>query len=120
MKIGSQEVCGPKVDIPTTLVFHFTLVSLIAGECIIWTGTFLASAHVLNNIPLYPRWFGYAMIISPLFTTYVLTKVPFLSFGSSMQISGIPPLERQMNRRLRGRQDYEEYKKNTPILIPKL
>ena len=48
------------------------------GESVIWTGTFLASAHILNAVSLYPPWFGYAMIVSPLFTTLILTKVPLL------------------------------------------
>jgi steroid 5-alpha reductase family enzyme len=93
---------------------------LMTGECVIWTGVFLASAHVLNTVPIYPPWFGYTMIVSPLFTIYTLTKVFHASSENLIQISGIPPLERQMNKRLRGRKDYEEYKKNTPILIPKL
>jgi steroid 5-alpha reductase family enzyme len=37
-----------------------------------------------------------------------------------MQVSGIPPLEYQMNKQLRGNKEYEEYKRTTPILIPKL
>jgi steroid 5-alpha reductase family enzyme len=87
---------------------------------VIWTGVFLASAHVLNSVsPLYPSWFGYTMLISPLFTTFILTKV-LCVVGYANEISGIPPLERLMNKRFRGRKDYEEYKRNTPILIPKL
>jgi len=42
---------------------------------VIWVGTFLISAHVVNAIPLYPPGFGYAMLVSPLFTNFVLTRV---------------------------------------------
>lgn len=79
------------------------------------------SAHVLNAISLYPPGFGYAMIVSPLFTNVVLTKVRVFSFlVDDRQISGIPPLEYMMDKKLRDRKDYQEYKKNTPVFVPKL
>ena len=43
-----------------------------------------------------------------------------LILGTNMQVSGIPPLEYQMNKQLRGNKEYEEYKRTTPILFPKL
>src|SRR5205814_8426376 len=91
------------------------------GECMIWTGVFLASAHILNSVsPLYPPWFGYAMIVSPLFTAFILKKVhPISSRKSNPKISGIPQLESQMTKKFRGPKDYEENKKNTQILIQK-
>jgi steroid 5-alpha reductase family enzyme len=36
-----------------------------------------------------------------------------------MQVTGIPPLEKQMDKKFSGRKDYEEYKANTSIFIPK-
>ena|ERR1700724_1174874 len=50
--------------------------NLTGGECTIWTGAFMVSSHVLNSVPLvYPSWFGYSMLISPIFTPLLLTKV---------------------------------------------
>jgi len=60
------------------------------------------------------------MVISPLFTLYILTKVVSHLSPINKQVSGIPPLEYQMNKQLRGNKEYEEYKRTTPILIPKL
>jgi len=48
-------------------------------------------------------------MISPLFVTLLLTRV-----------SGIPLLERKADQKWGGQADYEEYKKNTPVLIPRL
>lgn len=79
----------------------------------------MASAHVLNAVPsVYPSWFGYAMIVSPAFITLLLTKVfPVMNLTKA---SGIPPLEKHMDEKYSGRKDYEAYKSNTPIFIPKL
>ncbi|WP_455140794.1 DUF1295 domain-containing protein, partial [Candidatus Hodarchaeum mangrovi] len=42
------------------------------------------------------------------FVTLLLTRV-----------SGIPILENRADEKWGGQEDYEEYKKNTPVLIPK-
>lgn len=47
----------------------------MVGESTIWTGAFIASCHALNTTPLYPPWFGYLTIISPIFTYFILTRV---------------------------------------------
>ena len=49
----------------------------------------------------------YATLISPVFVTFLLTRV-----------SGIPLLEQRADDRWGGQDDYEAYKKNTPVLIP--
>ena len=48
-------------------------------------------------------------LISPVFVTLLLTKV-----------SGVPLLEKKSDTKWGGQADYEAYKKNTPVLIPKL
>jgi steroid 5-alpha reductase family enzyme len=35
-------------------------------------------------------------------------------------ISGVPLLEKRADKKWGGQEDYEEHKRNTPILIPKL
>jgi steroid 5-alpha reductase family enzyme len=47
-------------------------------------------------------------MISPIFVTLLLTRV-----------SGIPLLEKKADTKWGGQADYEEYKKNTPVLIPR-
>jgi steroid 5-alpha reductase family enzyme len=36
-----------------------------------------------------------------------------------MVISGVPMLEKKADKRWGGQEDYENYKKNTPVLIPR-
>ena len=50
-----------------------------------------------------------AALISPIFVTLLLTKV-----------SGVPMLEARADEKWGGQADYEDYKKNTPVLIPNL
>jgi len=51
----------------------------------------------------------WAAMISPIFVTLLLTR-----------ISGIPLLEKKADKKWGGQVEYETYKKNTPVLIPKL
>lgn len=67
------------------------------GESIVWTGVFLASVHILNSVsPLYPSWFGYTMIVSPLFTTYILTNV-YLTSNHNLTLDLRNPTTRKTN-----------------------
>ncbi len=72
------------------------------GEIILWIGVMLIAVPVLQGW----QWIA---LISPLFVTLLLTKV-----------SGIPMLEARADEKWGGQEDYEAYKKNTPVLIPKL
>jgi len=72
------------------------------GEIVLWIGIAIIAAPVLQGW----QWIG---MISPLFVTLLLTR-----------ISGIPMLENKADTKWGGQDDYEEYKKNTPVLIPRL
>jgi len=71
------------------------------GEIIIWIGVALIAFPVLK---------GWALVtlISPIWVIIQLTV-----------ISGIPMLEKKADKRWGGQEDYEKYKKNTPMLIPR-
>jgi steroid 5-alpha reductase family enzyme len=71
------------------------------GEIVLWTGMAILALPVLQG------W-QWATLISPLFVTILLTR-----------ISGIPPLEDQADERWGGDKEYKEYKRRTPVLIPK-
>lgn len=72
------------------------------GEIMLWFGVFIIS------IPILQSW-QWVAILSPIFVYLLITKV-----------SGVPGLESKADE-IWGRQiDYETYKKNTPILIPKI
>jgi len=71
------------------------------GEIVLWTGMAIVAVPVLQG------W-QWATLISPVFVTFLLTRV-----------SGIPLLEEKADTRWGGEADYEEYKRNTPVLILK-
>jgi steroid 5-alpha reductase family enzyme len=71
------------------------------GEITLWSGLFLVGLHSYRG----GQWVA---VVSPLFVTLLLTRV-----------SGIPLLERRADRRWGGDASYEEYKRRTPLLIPR-
>ena len=71
------------------------------GEIALWSGMAIVALPVLQG------W-QWATLISPVFVTFLLTRV-----------SGIPLLEDRADARWAGQDDYEEYKRRTPVLIPK-
>ena len=70
------------------------------GEIVLWLGVAIISLPVLQE------WQWIAMI-SPIFITLLLTR-----------ISGIPMLEKRAEEKWGGQEDYEDYKRNTSVLIP--
>jgi steroid 5-alpha reductase family enzyme len=72
------------------------------GEIVLWVGIAIVALPVLQG------WQWIAMI-SPLFVTLLLTRV-----------SGVPLLEQKADKKWGGQEDYETYKKNIPVLIPRL
>ena len=71
------------------------------GEIVLWIGMAIVAVPVLQGL----QW---ATLISPVFVAFLLIKV-----------SGIPPLEDKADKRWGGQDDYEAYKRRTPVLIPK-
>ena len=71
------------------------------GEIVLWTGMAIIAIPVLEG------W-QWATLISPVFVAFLLTKV-----------SGVPMLEKAADERWGGQEDYEEYKRNTPVLVMK-
>ena len=72
------------------------------GEITLWIGVAIIALPVLQG------WQWVAMI-SPVFVTILLTR-----------ISGVPMLEAKADKKWGGQEDYEAYKENTPVLIPRL
>ena len=72
------------------------------GEIVLWLGVAIIALPVLQG------W-QWVALISPLFVTLLLTRV-----------SGIPLLEQRADEKWGGQADYEQYKKETPVLIPRL
>ncbi|MEL6300500.1 MAG: DUF1295 domain-containing protein [Pseudomonadota bacterium] len=72
------------------------------GEIVLWVGIAILAFPILEG------W-QYVTLISPVFVTFLLTKV-----------SGIPLLEKRSDEKWGGQEDYEAYKARTPVLIPKL
>ncbi|MEM6964989.1 MAG: DUF1295 domain-containing protein [Bacteroidota bacterium] len=72
------------------------------GEIVLWIGVTIIATPVLQGW----QWVAF---ISPIFVTLLLTKV-----------SGVPMLEAKAEKKWGGQEDYERYKEETPVLIPKL
>lgn len=70
------------------------------GEILLWVGIAVITLPGLYGW----QWVG---MISPIFVTLLLTRV-----------SGIPLLEVKADKKWGGQPDYENYKKNTPVLVP--
>jgi steroid 5-alpha reductase family enzyme len=90
------------------------------GESTLWTGVAVAAGGVLasnvGQVGMGLAGTGYGRIlalgmsaVSPAFVTLLLLKV-----------SGVPLSEKKYDRKYGDRKDYQEWKKNTPMFIPKL
>ena len=71
------------------------------GEIVLWVGVAIISLPALSG------W-QWLTLISPVFVTILLTR-----------ISGVPMLEARADEKWGGQVDYEAYKTNTPVLIPR-
>jgi steroid 5-alpha reductase family enzyme len=71
------------------------------GEITLWTGMAIVAVPVLSG------W-QWATLISPVFVAFLLIKV-----------SGLPMLEDKADDRWGGQEDYEAYKRRTPVLVPR-
>jgi len=72
------------------------------GEIILWIGVAVIA------LPAIQGW-QMLTLISPVFVILLLT-----------QVSGIPMLEKKADKKWGGRADYEKYKMETPVLIPRI
>ena len=91
------------------------------GEATLWTGIATLSAGVLMSgqaqvgmgLAMYGLWgkiaAGAMAGVSPAFVTFLLLKV-----------SGVPLSENKYDKRYGDRKDYQNWKKETPMFIPKL
>ncbi|MDX1384949.1 MAG: DUF1295 domain-containing protein, partial [Thermoanaerobaculia bacterium] len=71
------------------------------GEIVLWIGVAVVAA------PTFEGW-RWVTLISPVFVIFLLTRV-----------SGVNLLEARADERWGGREDYEAYKRRTPVLIPR-
>lgn len=71
------------------------------GEIMMWVGVFIYVLPYISGL-------GWLTIISPIFISILL-----------LFISGIPTLEKKYNEKYKDNADYQNYVKNTGILIPK-
>ncbi|KAK8069775.1 hypothetical protein PG994_006391 [Apiospora phragmitis] len=88
------------------------------GECTLWTGIATAAAGVLVTSPAQlglPGGVGGRILalllsyVSPAFVSFLLLKV-----------TGVPLSEKKYDKRYGDREDYQNWKKNTPKFFPKL
>jgi steroid 5-alpha reductase family enzyme len=72
------------------------------GEIVLWVGVAIVAVPVL-------RGWQWITLISPVFVFLLLTRV-----------SGVPLLEKASDAKWGGQDDYEAYKKRTPVLVPRV
>lgn len=72
------------------------------GEILLWIGVMIVAAPTFDGW----QWVG---VLSPAFVALLLLRV-----------SGIPILERRARERWGDREDYREYVRSTPVLVPRL
>lgn len=89
------------------------------GEISLWAGIATASAGVLARLPV-QQALGLSGGPLGVITTSVLSFVsPAFAAFLLLKVSGIPLSEGKYDKRYGDRKDYQEWKKNTPRLIPK-
>ncbi|HSK34614.1 MAG TPA: DUF1295 domain-containing protein [Propionicimonas sp.] len=72
------------------------------GEILLWIGVAVIALPVLQGW----QWVG---MVSPVFVAVLITRV-----------SGVPLLEAKADAKWGGQPDYQEYKRTTPVLVPRL
>ncbi len=72
------------------------------GEIVLWIGVLIIALPVLQG------W-QWVALISPIFVALLITRV-----------SGVPLLEQKADKKWGGQVEYESYKMNTPVLIPRI
>lgn len=90
------------------------------GEITLWAGLATVAAGILARKPMQLA-LGLSGGVAGILTTTAL------SFGSPafaalllLKVTGVPLSEKKYDKRYGDRKDYQEWKKNTPMLIPKL
>ncbi|MEM8609366.1 MAG: DUF1295 domain-containing protein [Myxococcota bacterium] len=71
------------------------------GEIVLWTGVAIIASSTLHG------W-QWVTMVSPVFVAFLL-----------LRLSGVPILERRADERWGGQEDYERYKRQTPVLLPR-
>jgi steroid 5-alpha reductase family enzyme len=83
------------------------------------TGVWSWSRHP-NYVGEILLWLGVALVALPVLSgwQYLTLLSPVLIYLQLRFASGVPPLERRADARWGGQQDYEAYKRSTPVLLP--
>jgi len=81
-------------------LWHYSRHPNYFGEILMWWGLFASCASVLQT-------YQFFSVLGPIYLTTIL-----------LFASGIPPLEKSADKRYWHREDYQEYKKSTSVLIP--
>ncbi|CAI0642275.1 unnamed protein product [Colletotrichum noveboracense] len=90
------------------------------GEISLWTGIATAAAGIIVSKPVQASLGLYGGIAGPLLATAMSFASPAFVALLLTKVSGIPLSEKKYDKRYGDRKDYQEWKKNTPKLIPKV
>ncbi|KAK2766493.1 hypothetical protein CKAH01_04776 [Colletotrichum kahawae] len=90
------------------------------GEISLWSGIATAAAGVIVTKPVQASLGLYGGAMGPLLATGMSFASPAFVALLLTKVSGIPLSEKKYDKRYGDRKDYQEWKKNTPKLIPKV
>lgn len=89
------------------------------GEISMWTGIATTAAGVLSRAPV-QQALGLAGPAGVLTTTALSYVSPAFTAFLLLKVSGVPLSEPKYDKRFGDRKDYQQWRNNTPRLIPKL
>ncbi|KAL0934220.1 uncharacterized protein CTRU02_211019 [Colletotrichum truncatum] len=90
------------------------------GEISLWAGIATAAAGVLVTRPIQTALGLSGGVAGPLLTTAMSYVSPAFVSLLLLKVSGVPMSESKYDKRYGDRKDYQEWKKNTPKLVPKI
>ncbi|KAK3331847.1 hypothetical protein B0T19DRAFT_414080 [Cercophora scortea] len=89
------------------------------GDITLWTGMAIAAAGVLVREPVQVAlgWGGAAGLFKAIFIPAV---APAFSAWALLRVSGVPLSEAKYDKLYGDREDYRQWRNNTPLLIPRI
>jgi len=89
------------------------------GDITLWTGAAIVAAGVLRRGPVQASlgWFG----LSGQLKAFLLPAVaPAFVAWALLRVTGVPLSEEKYDKLYGDRKDYQEWRKNTPLLVPRI
>lgn len=89
------------------------------GDITLWTGAAIVAAGVLRRGPVQTSlgWFG---LSGQLKAVLLPAVAPAFVAWALLRVTGVPLSEEKYDKLYGNRKDYQEWRENTPLLIPRI